>query len=30
MSKLGGVLKMSKALTVYNVKVEDGRVLVEI
>jgi nitrite reductase/ring-hydroxylating ferredoxin subunit len=29
MSKLGGALKMSKALTVYNVKVEDGKVLVE-
>jgi len=29
MSKLGGALKMSKALRVYNVKVEDGRVLVE-
>ena len=30
MSKLAGALKMSKALTVYNVKVEDGRVLVEV
>jgi 3-phenylpropionate/trans-cinnamate dioxygenase ferredoxin subunit len=29
MSKLGGVLKPSKALTVYNVKVEEGKVLVE-
>jgi 3-phenylpropionate/trans-cinnamate dioxygenase ferredoxin subunit len=29
MSKLGGAFKMSKALTVYNVKVEDGKVLVE-
>jgi 3-phenylpropionate/trans-cinnamate dioxygenase ferredoxin subunit len=29
MSKLGGALKMSKALTAYNVKVEDGKVLVE-
>jgi 3-phenylpropionate/trans-cinnamate dioxygenase ferredoxin subunit len=30
MSKLGGALKMSKALKIYNVKVEDGRVLVEV
>ena len=30
MSKLGGALKMSKALMVYNVKVEDGKVLVEV
>lgn len=30
MSKLGSALKLSKALTVYNIKVEDGRVLVEI
>jgi len=30
MSKLGSALKMSRALTVYNVKVEDGRVLVEV
>jgi 3-phenylpropionate/trans-cinnamate dioxygenase ferredoxin subunit len=30
MSKLGSALKMSKALTVYNVKVEDGKVLVEV
>jgi len=30
MSKLGSALKMSKALTVYSVKVEDGKVLVEI
>lgn len=30
MSKLGSVLKPSKNLTVYNVKVEDGRVLVEV
>ena len=30
MSKLGSALKMSKALTVYSVKVEDGRVLVEV
>jgi 3-phenylpropionate/trans-cinnamate dioxygenase ferredoxin subunit len=29
MSKLGGALKMSKALKVYNVKIEDGKVLVE-
>jgi 3-phenylpropionate/trans-cinnamate dioxygenase ferredoxin subunit len=29
MSKLGSALKMSKALKVYNVKVEDGKVLVE-
>jgi 3-phenylpropionate/trans-cinnamate dioxygenase ferredoxin subunit len=29
MSKLGSALKMSKALTVYNVKVEEGKVLVE-
>lgn len=29
MSKLGGALKTSKALRVYNVKVEDGRVLAE-
>jgi len=29
MSKLGSALKMSRALTVYNVKVEDGRVSVE-
>jgi len=30
MSKLGSALKPSKNLTVYNVKVEDGRVLVEV
>jgi nitrite reductase/ring-hydroxylating ferredoxin subunit len=30
MSKVGKALKPSKDLTVYNVKVEDGRVLVEI
>jgi nitrite reductase/ring-hydroxylating ferredoxin subunit len=30
MSKLGSALKMSKTLTVYNVKVEDGKVLVEL
>jgi 3-phenylpropionate/trans-cinnamate dioxygenase ferredoxin subunit len=30
MSKVSSALKMSKGLTVYNVKVEDGRVLVEI
>jgi 3-phenylpropionate/trans-cinnamate dioxygenase ferredoxin subunit len=30
MSKLSSALKMSKPLTVYNVKVEDGKVLVEI
>jgi 3-phenylpropionate/trans-cinnamate dioxygenase ferredoxin subunit len=30
MSKLGGALKSSKALTVYNVKVEGNGVLVEI
>jgi 3-phenylpropionate/trans-cinnamate dioxygenase ferredoxin subunit len=29
MSKLGSALKMSKGLKVYNVKVEDGKVLVE-
>jgi 3-phenylpropionate/trans-cinnamate dioxygenase ferredoxin subunit len=29
MSKVSRALKMSKDLTVYNVKVEDGRVLVE-
>jgi 3-phenylpropionate/trans-cinnamate dioxygenase ferredoxin subunit len=29
MSKLGSALKMSRTLTVYNVKVEDGKVLVE-
>jgi 3-phenylpropionate/trans-cinnamate dioxygenase ferredoxin subunit len=29
MSKLGSALKMSKALRVYNVKIEDGKVLVE-
>jgi len=28
-SKIGGVLKTSKALRVYNVEVEDGRVLAE-
>jgi len=30
MSKVGRALKMSKDLRVYNVKVEDGRVLVEV
>jgi nitrite reductase/ring-hydroxylating ferredoxin subunit len=30
MSKVSKALKMSKDLTVYNVKVEDGRVLVEV
>jgi len=30
MSKMGRALKLSKDLTVYNVKVEDGRVLVEV
>jgi len=30
MSKLGSALKMSRNLTVYTVKVEDGRVLVEV
>jgi len=30
MSKLGSALKMSKALTVYSVKVEDSKVLVEV
>jgi len=30
MSKIGGALKMSKNLMVYNVKVEDDRVLVEV
>jgi len=29
MSKLGSALKLSRALTVYNVKVADGKVLVE-
>jgi len=29
MSKLSSALKMSRVLTVYNVKVEDGKVLVE-
>jgi 3-phenylpropionate/trans-cinnamate dioxygenase ferredoxin subunit len=30
MSKLGGALKLSKALRVYNVKIEDSRVLIEV
>ena len=30
MSKLGGALKASKDLTVYNVKIENGRVLVDL
>jgi len=30
MSKVGKALKMSKGLTVYTVKLEDGRVLVEV
>ena len=30
MSKLGGVLKTPKALTVYNVTVENGKILVEV
>jgi len=30
MSKVGSALKLSKALKVYNVRVEDGRVLVEV
>jgi hypothetical protein len=30
MSKVSRALKMSKDLIVYNVKVEDGRVLVEV
>jgi 3-phenylpropionate/trans-cinnamate dioxygenase ferredoxin subunit len=30
MSKLGGALKMSKSLMVYNVRAEDGKVLVEV
>jgi len=30
MAKLGSALKMSKPITVYNVKVEDGKVLVEV
>jgi len=30
MSKLGGILKTPKALTVYNLKVENGKILVEI
>jgi len=29
-SKLGGALKTSKDLTVYNVKVENGKILVEV
>jgi hypothetical protein len=30
MSKVSGALKMSKGLTLYNVKVKDGRVLIEV
>jgi 3-phenylpropionate/trans-cinnamate dioxygenase ferredoxin subunit len=30
MSKLGGTLKMSKALRIYNVRIEGSRVLVEV
>ena len=30
MSKLGGILKTPKALTAYNLKVENGKILVEI
>ena len=30
MSKLGGALKISKSLTVYNVKVENGKILVDV
>jgi 3-phenylpropionate/trans-cinnamate dioxygenase ferredoxin subunit len=30
MSKIGGALKMSKSLTVYNVKAENGKILVEV
>jgi nitrite reductase/ring-hydroxylating ferredoxin subunit len=30
MSKLGGALKPSKALRMYNVKVEGGTVLIEV
>ena len=30
MSKIGSALKLSKGLVVYNVKVEEGRVLVEV
>jgi 3-phenylpropionate/trans-cinnamate dioxygenase ferredoxin subunit len=30
MSKLSGALKTSKALTVYNLKVENGKILVEV
>jgi len=30
MSKIGSALKLSKDIMVYNVKVEDGRVLVEV
>jgi len=30
MSKLGSALKMSKTLKAYNIKVEDGKVLVEV
>ncbi len=29
-SRLGSALKMSKSLTVYNVKVENGKILVEV
>jgi hypothetical protein len=30
MSKVSRILKMSRDLMVYNVKVEDGRVLIEV
>jgi 3-phenylpropionate/trans-cinnamate dioxygenase ferredoxin subunit len=30
MSKLGGALKMSKSLAVYNVKVDNGKILIEV
>jgi nitrite reductase/ring-hydroxylating ferredoxin subunit len=30
MSKLGSALKMSKGLRAYNVKIEDGKVFVEV
>jgi 3-phenylpropionate/trans-cinnamate dioxygenase ferredoxin subunit len=29
-SKLGDVLRMSKSLTIYNVKIENGKILVEV
>jgi 3-phenylpropionate/trans-cinnamate dioxygenase ferredoxin subunit len=30
LSKLGGALKMSKALTAYNLKVENGKILLQV